>query len=241
MDGDVLDTQVRLASLAIVRAVSRAVLQSYPGTAGSVNDDIMPMPGLPYYFDSSFGGGSSPFFTEQTVAFGANLRAGFSAIARVCHPSDGDFGARADAFVTSEYVRQSLIDELEANQLMPQYEHSALTGRVEMHYRGIPVLTGRVDEDGNTPSKTDVWAIKLSGPSAVKVLHLGGESANFGVQVEPKTLVTQASSNSNADSRAPTDVNNVTRGVEVFGIYSLQIPEVQSVARLTNVPNGAIL
>jgi hypothetical protein len=48
MDGEVLDTQVRLASISIVRALSRAILQSRPMSATGLDDSLVPMPGLPY-------------------------------------------------------------------------------------------------------------------------------------------------------------------------------------------------
>ena len=87
--------------------------------------------------------------------------------------------------------------------------------------------------------RSDAWALRLSGPSAVRVLHLGGDPASYGVRVEERTLVTQAPALSSGSDGAASDINNATRGVEVFGMYSVLVPEVQSAALLWDVDNAA--
>jgi hypothetical protein len=143
-------------------------------------------------------------------------------------PSDGDFGAGPDCFVMSSRTRWRLLKEMEDKGVEPAFKQCDLTGRLQLHYHGVPVLTGRVPEQASTPSKTWAWALKLRGPSAVRVLHIGGDSANYGLRVEDLGPMPQISAGV---------LQEYTRGVKVFGIYSLLVPETRAIARLKDVPS----
>ena len=230
---DVLEVQVRLASIALVRALSLAILQSRPlprgdltiATSGTgLGDDAAEFTGLPAYVVG----------TTQDVAWRPSLgmMGGLAAIEARCHPSDGDFGTSPDAFVMSSRARWRLLLEMEQKGITPEYLPCVLTRKLQLHFHGIPVLTGRVREEA-VGGSTEAWALKLTGPTAVRVLHVGGRPDAFGVQLEP-TTVTQAAP-ATCDGQ-PSEVQNSTRGVEVFGNYSLCVPEPQSIARLTGIP-----
>jgi hypothetical protein len=218
-----------------VRSLSAALFQSYPGSAAlnGLSDDAAEFWGLPAYFKAD-----GPFAQTQVLDWKSEPKKGMKGwlmeLEALCHPSDGDFGSGPDAFVMASRPRMWLKKEFYDAGVNPDYRVSPLTGKMHLHCDGIPVLTGRVRETGlagldelhhGTPS-TEVWALKLTGPSAIRILHSGGDSKNFGIrmastptQIEGADVVAQG---------APS--------IEVFGVYSLIVPEVQSVARLINVP-----
>ena len=131
----------------------------------------------------------------------------------------------------SSRARWRLLKELEDKGVTPDFHASELTGRVQLHCHGIPVLTGRVAE--GTPSGgsawTEAWALKITGPSGIRILHVGGDSRNFGLRTERKTTVAQATT-------VPGDVSIASRGIEIYGVYSLHVPESTSFARLKQIP-----
>ena len=63
---------------------------------------------------------------------------------------------------------------------------------------------------------TSVYAVRLNGPTGLRVLHQGGSSSDFGIVTE----------------EVPAQLSNAKRAATVRGFYSLLIPEIQSVARL---------
>lgn len=212
---DMLAAQARLASTAIVRALADALLHSAPA-----NDDQAEVSGLRSFLRP-----------PQDVAFdpARRLMGGLAEIEARCAPSGGDFGARPDAFVLSSRVRWRLLKELEDKGVAPDFRHCPMTGGLALHYHGVPVLTGRVPEPagGGSPT-TDAWAVKLHGPSGIRVYHLGGESASFGVRAERVTTMTSFD--------GAGEARTATRGLEVFGMYAVVVPEAASIARLSGVP-----
>jgi hypothetical protein len=226
---DVLELEARLAATSLIRALSAAVMQSSPKppdtTAASADHqsdpDVQEFTGLP----ASIAG------TDQDVAWDetSGIIDGLAAIEALCHPSDGDFGGQPDVFVMSSRARWRLLHELEHRAITPDFHMSAMTGRTQFHFHGIPVLSGRVREEADSGT-TDAWAIKLYGPTGIRVLHVGGNPAAYGVQVE-ETLI--SAPKSSGESRG---IVTIQKGVEVFGIFSLVIPELQSAARLSGIP-----
>ena len=128
-------------------------------------------------------------------------------------------------------ARWRLLKELEDAGSTPDFRPSPLTQRVQLHFHGIPVLTGRVREGivSGSYSSTDAWALKLFGPSGVRVLHVGGDPRSYGVRVDRAGPVMRLDSESG-------EANNASRGVEVSGVYSIVVPEPNSVARLHGIP-----
>jgi hypothetical protein len=215
-NADMLDAQINLAKVGLVRALSEAFWHSVPAT-----DDNSELAGLPYFL-----GPSSP----QDVAYDTNRRmlGGLAELEARCSPSDGDLGAGPDVFVMSTRARWRLVKEIEDRGNTPTYEWSPLTQKRQLHYHGIPVLLGRVPEPAG--GTTEAWALRLFGSSGVQVLHIGGSSVEYGLRVEPRTTVTGLGANGEALS--------ATSGVEVFGVYSVLVPEATSIARLRGIPVG---
>jgi hypothetical protein len=228
-DDDLLSVQVKFAGIALIRSLSRAMLQSNgmpskPRGKGSPvtspGDGAADLRGLPSFVEG----------TAQDCPWDPNtgLLGGLAVLEAICQPSGGDFGARPDAFVMSSRARARLVNELENKGLNPEFRISTMTGRIQLHYHGIPVLSGRVREDADGVS--DVWALKLAGPSGVFVCHTGGQSRDFGVQVGPRRVIVD-------DTQGDKTVR-LLDGVDVFGFYSLVVPEPQSIARIHSVPPG---
>ena len=213
---DMLDLQVGLAEVAVVRALSEALLHSEPS-----DDDDASLAGLPFFVTP--GG-------DQEVVFDASrgMMGGLSELEARVAPGDDGFGTGPDCFVMSSRARWRLTREMEEKGLQPDYRVSDLTGTRALYFHGLPVLTGRVAEPGGGPPLTDAWALTLTGPSAVRVMHLEGD--DYGVRVDPVTTIAGLDANGEAVS--------ATRGAEVYGLYSLLVPDPRSVARLRAVPSG---
>jgi hypothetical protein len=214
-DGDdIFKVQIELARTSIVRALSEAILFSSP-----VTDDDGVLAGLPFYLPAG-----SPNDVRYDPARG--MIGGLSELEARTTPSDGDFGARADVFVMSSRARWRLLKELEDKGVTPDFMHCPWTGRVQFHFHGLPVLVGRVQEP--LEATTDAWAVKLVGPKGVRVLHVGGEMDDFGLRHETITTVVGLDGAGEAQS--------ATRGVAVFGVYAVNVPEPNAIARLNGVP-----
>jgi hypothetical protein len=211
---DIFKVQVGLARTAIIRALSEAILFSNP-----VTDDDDVLAGVPFYLPAG-----SP--NDVTYDSARGMIGGLSELEARTTPSDGDFGARADVFVVSERARWRLLKELEDKGVTPDFMHCPWTGRVQFHFHGLPVLGGRVPEP--TDGTTEAWAMKLVGPTGVRVLHVGGEMDDFGLRHETINTVVGLDGNGEAQS--------ATRGVEVFGIYAINVPEPNAIARLSGIP-----
>lgn len=215
---NILAVQIELAKIGIVRALSEAIFHSRP-----TSDDQAEFAGLPFFL---------PPGSPNDVAFdaGVGLIGGISEILTRVRPSDGDFGAGPDAVFTSSRVWWRLLQDLENKSVTPDFYYCPLTGRVEFHFHGVPVLIGRVPEPASANPTTVAWALKLLGPTGIKILHKGGESTKFGVRTEPMTTMTGFD--------AAGEAVSATRGVHVFGVYSLLVPEPNSIARLSGIPAG---
>jgi hypothetical protein len=232
---DALAIEVKLAAVALVRALSVAVLQSRPQLDDAdeakrrgfeFGDEASELRGLPAFVQG----------TDQEVRWdsSAGMIGGLSNIEALCHPSDGDFGAGPDVFVMSSRARWRLLKELEDKGVTPDFRSSALTRRVQFHYHGLPVVTGRVKEEP-AGGETEAWALKLFGPTGVRLLHVGGKPETFGIQIiESESIENTPHSSSNG-----VHARSVARAVELFGVFSLVVPEHQSVARLGGIPVDA--
>lgn len=208
---DMLEAQIDLARTAIVRALSEALFHSSPP-----NDDGAELAGLPFYL----GGGVNDVGYDSA----RGMMGGLAEIEARCSPGDGDFGARPDVFVMSSRARWRLLREMEEKGVTPQFDYSPITGRRQLHFHGLPVLIGRVPE----PKTTDAWALKLYGPSGIRLVHLGGVEEDFGLRREERTTL--------AGLDGQGEANSATRSVEVFGVYSLSVPDPFSIARLNGIP-----
>lgn len=214
---DVLAAELRLARVAVVRALSEAIFHSNPAT-----DDNAELAGLPFYL-----GAANP--QDVTYTSTAKMIGGLSEIEARCHPGDDGLGTGPDVFVMSSRARWRLLKELEDKGITPDMAYSPLTDSVQLHFHGVPVLMGRVAEPSPTApaaAVTEAWALTLFGESGVRVYTVGGDK--FGIREEPFTTMTSVN--------AAGETDHAARGVEVYGVYSLLVPDPCSIARLRGIP-----
>lgn len=213
---DVLEVQITLARIGIVRALSEAILHSNPAS-----DDAQELAGLPFYLPA--GGSQDVDYDPARGTIG-----GLAETEARCHPGDDGLGSGPCAFVMSSRARWRLMKEMEDKGLQPDIRWCPMLEREELHFHGLPVLGGRVPEPQDASPATEAWALKLTGPSAVRVLHIEGDS--FGLREDPITTVTGLDSQGEAAS--------ATRGVEVYGLYAVLVPDPLAIARLRGIPAG---
>ncbi|VVB88279.1 Uncharacterised protein [uncultured archaeon] len=211
---DMLSIQADFCKIAMVRSLSKALLHSLPS-----NDDKAELAGLPYYLKAN-----SPQDILYDPAKG--LIDAFSQIEILCCPSDNGIGSRPDIFVTSSRVRQLLIREVENKGLTPQFMYCEMTGAVEYYFHGIPVVTGPVPEPSSATT-TEAWALKTTGPTGIRVYHSGGLSEEYGIVTETYSNITGLN--------AAGEAQKATRGVHLYGLYALGVPEEQSIARVRGI------
>ncbi|MGH8511296.1 MAG: hypothetical protein ACREU8_07915 [Gammaproteobacteria bacterium] len=217
MDTDMLRAQLPLAKEGIKRGLSRALLNSLP-----VNDDQAELSGIPRFVDLA-----GPQVVQYSMARG--LLGGLGDIKVLCCTSDGGSGAGPDYFVMPPIVLLLLIKGLEDKGVTPQFDYCPALGQRTLCYQGVHCITGPIAEPGPPqPPVTRVYALKFYGPSGMNVMHLGGESADFGIRVEPAT--TQIGLDGGGEA------NTTSRAHYVFGNYALLVKEPESIAVLDGVP-----
>jgi hypothetical protein len=207
---DILSVEVDLAREAIKRSVSLSVLSSKPSS-----DDQSELAGLPFFLTAS-----------QDVAYdpARKLIGGLSeAIAR-CVTNDG----RCDILVMSSRSSWRLDKEREDKGTGTEYLFCPLTGRIQQHFHGVPVLIGRVPEPAGTTPTTFAWALKIFGRSGVKILHNAGDA--FGVRTRDLATMVEVDGTTG-------EAKSSSQGISVFGIYSLLVPEPTAIARLKGIPS----
>ena len=131
--------------------------------------------------------------------------------------SDGALGTGAAALVMNFNARRQLTSLIEAAGGWACYENDELLGVPVMKFDGVPVyVTEGITVDAVT-SQTTVFAVKLRGPTGIRMLHVGGNSAEYGIVVD----------------EVPNQMGVSERAKIVRGYYALLVPEVQSVAAMT--------
>lgn len=130
--------------------------------------------------------------------------------------SDGSVGGGADCIVTHEQVIRYIINDLADHGLVCATVYDADLGVSVPLFRGIPMYAGQVPL---ISGKYDIWALKLSGPTGIRVLHATGQSSQFGIEVTP----------------VPMQSVKSQIGAFVGGLYGLMVPEPQSIARIQGV------
>jgi hypothetical protein len=214
MTDKVMDVMFRLAQTAIVRALSEAIWSSAPPS-----DDGETFSGLPTFLTPS-----QDLAFDSTQSYSAN----FDRLLARCHPSGNGEGTDADVIVCSESALINYTADRENRGLSVECYYSPLTGRIQRHHRGKPLLVGRVPEPAGS-GVTWAYTVKLLGPSGITVAHRGGDPEALGAEIGPVTTMIGLDATGEAASS--------TVGAEVWGEYALLVPEAQSVARMTGVPN----
>jgi hypothetical protein len=214
---EILNVMIRFARIGVVRAFSEALLGSSPPDADDTGSDVSGLPkAIPatqnYTFDST-----------------QNITTNLAQLLSLVHPSDGDYGTRADAIVGSDKFFQNLDLEWWNKGLQLEWKYCHLTGRNQRHLWGIPLLVGRVPEPAAATPTATVFAVKLLGPSGISVACRGGDPSNYCVQTGPRTTM--------VGLNAAGDANTSTEGVEVWMEAALIYPEDQSAAMGSGFPN----
>lgn len=214
MTPEMRDAQTLLARQSILRSLAEAVLGSNPAT-----DDNRELAGLPYYL---------PANSPQDVRYdpGHKRRGGFAELIARVRPADDGLGTTADVVVTASQVVRGLVHELETLGVTPDFHYCPLTRRSQLHYFGVPLLEGRVPQPASADPRTEAWALKITGDSAVRLYHHGGDA--FGISTTPVTTM--------ATLDAANEAVGSTSGLSVHGTYGLLVPDPKSVARLRDIP-----
>lgn len=142
--------------------------------------------------------------------------------------SDGAVGGGADCLVTNERVIRYIVAQGLASGRNCETIYDADLGVAVPLFCGIPMYAGQVPtDDPEDPGigHYDIWAVKLSGPTGIRVLHATGRSDQFGIDVTPIS----------------TQVSKAQSGAFVGGLYCLMVPEPQSIARIKMVYEGDLL
>ncbi len=206
-----------LAGTAVVRAISDAAWNSFPA-----NDEQSELAGFRYYL---------PAASQQKVTYdpARKLLGGLAEIIARCCPSDGDFGTGPDLIVTTSRVIWRLVKEHQDKGLDPVFDYCPLTAKKQLHYCGVPLVTGRIAEPAGANSTTEAWAVKVTGDSAVRLVHVGGASENYALQ-RRSTTVSWSGPNGEVQGTSPA--------TEVYAIVSALVPEEQAVALLDGIPTA---
>lgn len=200
---DQLGVQVAMKRAAIIRRLGEQVVI---GDGLSSN-----LRGLDYYITGAQTPITSPTLTrEQVLKLIATVTA-----------SDGTVGAGADCLVANERVVRYLIKLFEdAPGGGVSWIMDGDLGVAVPHCAGVPVYVGQEPiGDPNPADTSNLWAVKLRGPTGIYVLHTGGESRDFGIEVRP----------------VPMQASTSTRGFFVGGFYALVVPEAESIAKIAGI------
>ncbi len=225
---------LRTASVAVGRVLSRFALNNID--PGSRSDGAYKLLGLARYYDGNFGGAAAdPQVIKATDPLSlAQVRR----LMRKVTPSESGYGAGPNALVTSLRCRDLLISLERAADTSPDFRLDPRTNEVRYHLDGVPVYVGPLREDEDTAgaapafkttgepytyNRTSIYALRLGGFSGVRMLHFGGDSAKYGVQIDEIT----------------PSAGNAALGYQVHGYYALFIPERQACARLWGIDISA--
>lgn len=212
-DQNQLELQVEMKRVSVMRQLANQIVQG---------DGVAPnLLGLAFgvdvaqIYDPLAGPGSAPVLDD------------YHRILRKACASEGTVGAGPDALVMHPRTKRQLIGRLESSSsCCADYVYDDDLGVPVLTIEGVPVYTS--DQVSTTEdvlglpglgTLTSVYALSLRGPTAVRVLHQGGESSDYGIVTE----------------EVPPQLATAVRAVTVRGQYSLLIPEVQSAARLKGV------
>ena len=243
---DPTPTLIRAASLALVRQLSRDALNNVDQTAVTVGGEsaIPRLPGLAFIYGGMFRGYADRQVVQATTPTATyTLVDDVDLLLRRVTPSHGGFGASVTVLLMTARARTALMKAERAAGAAPAFLPST-GGSLRYHFQGVPVYIAPIRQDevngaGSTPKYpenlappapfvrdfTSIYAMRLGGASGLRMCHFGGQSAQYGVQV---------------DQVAPNN-NDASVGYKVHGVYGWRIPEHEAVARLWDVGIGTIV
>jgi hypothetical protein len=204
---DQLEVQVGARKVGCVRALGSGILE---GTGGGTA-----LEGFKFHIVS----GQTIGAANGAANGGAPTLEDLHKLVYLATASDGCVGAGADCLVAAPKAIRFIIKLLEDKGTTPHFAFDSDLGVPVLHFNGIPVYLGQNatnETKGTGTNLTSIWAVKLTGPTGVRVLHSGGDSSEFGIEV----------------SDIPTQATISKLGRFVGGYYSVLVPEQESLARL---------
>lgn len=196
-----LELQVQTRKIALIRELSSQLIQG-SGVAPNLE-------GL-----ETLVGNTGNFVDLSNVA---PTLADYHRLVSMVNASDGAVGTGPDALVMNWNARrqlQSLIEAAGGDSSCCFVEDDDLDVPV-MKFDGIPIC---VTEALPASSPTTILAVKIHGDTGVRVLHVGGDSEEFGIAVDD----------------VPNQMTVNERAKLVRGYYTILYPETGTVAALMN-------
>jgi hypothetical protein len=215
-----LDLQVEMKKAALIRQLSSQIILGN-GSAPNLTGLAIGVDAVDQTIDPAAGTGTAPTLDD------------YHKLLTLVTASDGSVGLGPDALVMHPRARRQLMNRLETAS--GGCAHFAVDDSLDhpvLYFEGIPVYVSQsvsVEEqaDGSLDggSLTSVFAVKLNGPTGLRMLHQGGDSNSFGIMVE----------------EVPPQLSVAKRAATVRGFYSLFIPEIGSLARLKAISIASFL
>jgi hypothetical protein len=138
--------------------------------------------------------------------------------------SDGCVGAGADCLVMDERVLRYVVSMLSGEYFsLIDFAYDQDLGVSVPRFRGLPMYIGQVPAYGS-PLAYDIWALKLTGPTGIRMLHATGTSDQYGIDVV----------------QLPMQYGAAQIGAFVGGLYALMVPEAHAIARIQGVLDSAL-
>jgi hypothetical protein len=204
---DQLEVQVTAKKVGVVRALGLGIVEGGGGA------------GIFEGFKFRITGGQTTGAADNAANGGVPTLNDLHRLFYLVTASDGCVGAGADCFVAAPKAVRFIAKLIEDKGGTPQYVFDPNLGVPVLYFNGIPVYAGQNvsnETKGTGTNLTSVWAVKLTGPTGVRVLHSGGDPSMFGIDV--------------TDIPAQPTVSKI--GKFVGGSYALLVPEDESLARL---------
>lgn len=149
----------------------------------------------------------------QKITLTAPTKDDIHRLVHKARPSDGFSGAGPDCLAASERVVRQII------KLMEDSAGGGLTYSLDPDlgvpvpmFHGLPVYIAQLPD-------TTIYALKLTGPTGIRIVHGSGRSSEFGIEVR----------------EVPMQATVSKRGAFVGGFYSLIVPEELSIARIDGI------
>lgn len=209
---DLLMAQIQAAKIGIIRTLGSQIITG-DGISPHLNGfDYEIYPATQGFSVSMVSGFNVP--SVQDILYLINL----------VKASDGSIGrGYADCIVTHERVIRFIVfyATQQASGLI-DYVYDSDLGVQVPRFAGVPMYNGQIPTSGTTGY--EIYALKMSGPTGIRLLHATGSSDQFGIDITP----------------IPMQSTVAQRGAYVGGYYCLMVPEVQSLARCIGTDNTGL-
>ena len=205
---NLLDTEIQTKKVGIIRTLGAQIIQGN-GIAPNIKGLQSLVISSQQFSVASTGG--VPYLKE------------LNQLVHMVRASDGCVGGGADCIVTHERVLRWILLALAPTYGILEFRHDADLGVSVPYFRGIPIYIGQ-SEAYDSPLAYDIWALKMSGPTGIRMLHAAGRSEEFGIDVV----------------KIPIQPGSAQLGAFVGGLYGLMVPEAQSIARIQGVLDSTL-